>query len=272
LLSTENRFGTANSRYLIHNPWTITAGDDEALFAQAKELTSEKMQLANKYAEISGKPVEEILALMKEQRILTANEALGLNLIKEIKTSTNLQTKNEDEKMTKEESEKVDGLMNKVESLWNKLFPSSIKNLEKTDVNGVKFTVEREDGEIQVGDKAQPDGSYTIDDGSVIVVEGREVTSVTKEEPAPDETAALKTENEALKKEIEALKAAKDEMSANVAKFNEAKKEMDTLVGELKNYKSKVVIEGRQQNFNKQKPAEKTLDKDRYNELDKKLK
>lgn len=271
LLATENRWGTENSRFLVHNPWTYTVGDDEALLSEAKELTMEKTQLANKYAQISGKTVEEMLALMKEERMLSAQEALELNLIKEIKSSTNLQTKKEDEKMTKEESEKVDGIMNKVEQLWNKLFPKPIKNMDITDVNGNQFHVVREEGEIQVGDEASPDGSFTVEDGKTIVIEGGKITAINEPAKPVEDVEALKKENETLKSEIERLKASKTDLSEKLEAFNKAKVEMDTIVGELRDYKSKVVIQDRKQNFTPKTSTAKSLDIERYNELDKKL-
>lgn len=279
-LAGSKRIMLENSDGLIHLP---LAGIDDFLNTEhLKELHDsmllENEKLAQFYANKTGQDKNKLIELMKAETLLSATDMINLGFATEIKEQLKavayfkLTNKNKMSDEVKTIGEKIDAFIKDAGAILNKFSRLSPVNMEKTDVNGVKFTVEREEGEIQVGDKAQPDGSYTLEDGSIVVIEGGEVTNVTKEEPAPDETAALKTENEALKKEIEALKTAKDEAASKIAKLNEAKTEMDTLVAELKNYKSKVVIEGRQQNFSKNKPVDKVLDKDRYNELDKKLK
>ena len=53
LLASENSWMSENSRFLIHNPSTWEAGDDEAMRNTANELEKEKLKLANFYAAIS---------------------------------------------------------------------------------------------------------------------------------------------------------------------------------------------------------------------------
>lgn len=100
--------------------------------------------------------------------------------------------------------------------------------MELTDNAGNVLTIEREEGDPQVGDAASPDGTFTMTDGTVYVVEGGKITSIT---PASDETDALKTENAALKTEVENLKA-------KVASMEKDSTEAKSLLTELRALKS----------------------------------
>ncbi len=55
-----------------------------------------------------------------------------------------------------------------------------------TAADGSEFTVEREDGDPQIGDSAYPDGNYILDDGTEIVVEGERITDII--DPVEDNT------------------------------------------------------------------------------------
>ena len=48
-----------------------------------------------------------------------------------------------------------------------------------TAADGTEFTVEREDGDPQVGDKAYPNGTYVLEDGTTIVVADEVIESIT---------------------------------------------------------------------------------------------
>jgi ATP-dependent Clp protease protease subunit len=63
-----------------------------------------------------------------------------------------------------------------------------------TAADGTEVTVEREEGDPQVGDTAYPDGTYVLDDGTAITVDGNVIATITpaasaepqEPEPAPD--------------------------------------------------------------------------------------
>lgn len=96
-----------------------------------------------------------------------------------------------------------------------------------TAADGTEFTVEREEGDPQVGDAASPDGTYILDDGTEVVVEDGVITSIIpadeeteskaveemdeeelieKVEELTEEVETLETENEELREELEAYK------------------------------------------------------------------
>jgi ATP-dependent protease ClpP protease subunit len=250
-LATNNSWATENSRFLIHNPWSMTAGDDEVMRAEAKALEKEKMELAKLYANVSGRDINEILDIMKREEFLTAPEALELKLI----NSINVKQK-EEEKMANEKVTMLDSIIEKANNLLNRI--SAVKNMTLVDTNGNEFEVEREDGEPQVGDAASPDGTYTMENGNTIVVEGGIITAIN--EPAPEEG-----------EDAEALKARIAELEAEIASLKGMANEVNNMIAELRKIKSKVVVEDRQQNF-KQEPKAKTVDFEKVREIADKLK
>ena len=218
LLATENRWSTPNSRFLIHNPWTMAVGDDSALYRAAGSLEKEKLATANMYARVSGRSVDEMLALMIEERFMSAAEMLEYNFINEIRNE--IEPKNEE--MTKEEitaalDKQEASLLGKIKA-WMK--PKSPKNAVFQDVNGVDLdfgdgveTLEQ----IVVGATATVDGApavgeFVLSNGNTYVFEAGAVTSII--EADGDD---LEAENAALKAELEALKAEKASASASIA-------------------------------------------------------
>ena len=216
LLASENRYMSDNSRLLIHNPWVDVAGDDTELRIKANELETQKNNLANLYSKVSGKTTEEMLALMKEDRLMYLNEALDLNFVKtkDIKKTEepkkeNSQTKI-DSDMTNDEKNEFGTLKNLVSNLKNLISPP--KNVIIQDVNGVEIDfgdLETSD-QIAVGSTATIDGSpasgeYVLEDGTTYVFEAGSLTEI-KEDEADGDMEALKQENEDLKAENENLK------------------------------------------------------------------
>lgn len=207
LLATDNRWATANSRFLIHNPWMMAVGDDSLMYMSADELKKEKNSIANLYSTISGKAVDEILALMKEERFMSADEMFEYNFITTIKGEISL--KNEDD-MNKEEikaalDEQEQSLLSKIKN-WFKP-----KNAVFQDVNGVDIDfggdVETLD-QVEVGttatvDGAPAEGEHTMSNGNIYLFEAGAVTEITEAGAGED----LEAENAALKQEIEDLKA-----------------------------------------------------------------
>ena len=129
-------------------------------------------------------------------------------------------------------------------------------NMTMTDSTGATLTIEREAGDPAVGDKASPDGTFTMDDGKVITVLGGEITEITEDETEMD---ALKAENANLKAEIETLKSANAtaaaQLETQLAEAKQAVVDAQALKTELSSLKSKYFPEGRQQQFDEPKPS-----------------
>jgi ATP-dependent protease ClpP protease subunit len=76
-VACKERVIAANGRFLVHNAWTQTQGDAEAHEKRAKELRDCEAEAAKFYAERTGKTPAEMLALMAEERWLTADETVA---------------------------------------------------------------------------------------------------------------------------------------------------------------------------------------------------
>lgn len=73
----------ANSMIMIHNPWTITAGDQDELAKTAEVLGKVQAQLVDVYATRSGQPAATIGELMAAETWFTADEAIATGLADE---------------------------------------------------------------------------------------------------------------------------------------------------------------------------------------------
>ena len=109
-----------NSRYLVHNAQTWTAGNKEDLMKDVAMLESVDNQIINTYIKRTGKSREQLADLMREERWMTAQEALDWGFVDEIikeKKITNL-IKNE---MSEEEKAEMEALKAENEALKAKL-------------------------------------------------------------------------------------------------------------------------------------------------------
>ena len=70
-----------NALLMIHNPWTLAAGEADDLRKQADLLDTMKATLVRGYQRKSGLPSEEISRLMDEETWLTALEAAALGFV-----------------------------------------------------------------------------------------------------------------------------------------------------------------------------------------------
>lgn len=247
LLATENRWISPNSRGLVHEAWNCTCGNASDLLHSAESLEKENVRVANLYAQISQRSYIEIRALMKEERMLDADEMLSFNFAKsktakfgDVETIETIENK-KNEEMTNEEKEQVKGIGEKVNALWNKLFPSTPKNIVIQDVNGTEIdfgeTVETAE-QIAVGDAATiegvpAEGEYVLEDGTVYVFEAGALVTITPPEEEGDtgELEALRTENDALRTENDALKV---ESQNAVTSQNEVRAQLEEEVREIK--------------------------------------
>lgn len=79
--------------------------------------------------------------------------------------------------------------------------------LELTTAGGDTLTVEREEGEPQVGDAASPDGEHVMPDGKTIVVTDGVITEIREAESGNDDTAALEARIAELEQQVSDLTA-----------------------------------------------------------------
>lgn len=219
----KDKWATPGTKFMIHNPQGIAQGDAAAIRKTADELQVEENELINDYVAISGQSFEYIQALMREERLLTADEALSLNLINRIVTFENFMNKKEDQ-------------LN-----WLTTFANKLK-----DVLGAKnLVVQSTDGqELDFGSDVQTleqvvegvpcsvDGEFVLADGRTIKVEGGKVTSVTEPEEEPDPMIAE------LQAKVAELQNQLEISNKKVADFENKKKEFETLSKEFNEFKN----------------------------------
>ena len=263
LLASEKRWGTPNSRYLIHNPWDMAIGDAASMSKTANELKAEQDRALDLYmAKLKGTR-DEIQSIMNAEKILTAPEALELGLITEIRSinkTTEPTPEGSDIKnmfnqfkmyydMTNKDDVKKEltGIRAMLEGLSKLLNPP--KNIMIQDVNGKELdfgdSASTAD-EIKVGSTATVDGSpaegeFVINTGETYVFEGGELKEI---KPAQDDNAemeALKTENAALKEQIQNLESEKLSIQ----------NKMDTVKNEMDKVNARFETISKQFNFSK---------------------
>lgn len=203
MMASPIRNATPNSKFVIHNPWTMEIGDAAKLEKTASELKAEEDRLINFYADSLGKDYDTIKSLMAENRELTADEALELGLITDI-----IKFENMAEQVTKKDLETFENsFFAKIKNFFN---PKNMV-VQSTDGTELEFEsgVESSD-QIAVGQTlkagGQPaSGTFVLVDGVTVVADNGTITEVTPKEPEGDEMEALKKENEELKATVSEL-------------------------------------------------------------------
>lgn len=255
----ENRRAYQNASILVHNPWLPGWCLGEKLTAKQLANTTEDLQtwqnkMLDVYVERCGCDRDEMQALMDKDIWITTDKAIALGLIgsklppisasakNNIINHINSKKKKEMKNEKKNESEQA-----RKASLFDKVLASlGIKSLEDAQAesgdeapksmelnteDGLTITVEREDGEPQVGDKASPDGTFTMPDGKIITIKDGVITDITDEEDTDEsgddnadegdgEEAKAKTSPDinALRKQVAALTKERDNLKAALAK------------------------------------------------------
>ena len=230
------RKGAPNSKYVIHNPQTIDAGDASKFLATSEELRIEEEKLINHYVSITGKSYEEIKNIMAEERLLTAQDALDLGLLTEIINFENMSEKSVTHK----------DLENSLDKLWGKITNFlKIKNMvvQSTDGTELEFDSDVEQpSQIAVGGglkaNGQPaTGEFILADGTKVVAEGGKITEVTlAEEGGTEEVESLKAELEATKTQLTEAQNKVGELTNSIAT---AKNEVTAIKNELVTFKNK---------------------------------
>lgn len=222
----ERRSMYEHAQILIHSPYYPDgiSGDmtPERLRLAADALEQERNKMLDLYVERTGKDRTVLDAQMTAADWFEGDKALELGFVSQVippaSASANNNPKNSF--MAKEKVEKPTVAM-AFRTLGIALGvvkddPEPV-SMEITTSTGDKLTVEREEGEIQVGDAASPDGEHVLEDGRTVVVKDGKITEIKKPSSDDDDSQALQEENERLKAEVESLKAnAKSESDVKI--------------------------------------------------------
>ena len=104
------------------------------------------------------------------------------------------------------------------------------KAMELNTADGQTLTVEREEGDPQVGDKASPDGTFEMPDGKTIVVENGVITDIQTaddtdtDNEAGDGGSASSTDNDTVAKLQQQVSALKQQLNDTKAALAGAQK------------------------------------------------
>jgi ATP-dependent Clp protease protease subunit len=187
------RTAMPNAELLIHDPYIpeYTLADAyraEDLRAIADSLEADTNKLLDLYVERTGADRAELQAIMDEDKRMSVSEAKRLGFIDEIKVpSTAKESNNSNFKNMKEKVTVGKGWLDRIlaKAGYAKMEDvPEVVNMELSTDDGATLTIEREEGDPQVGDAASPDGEHVMPDGSTIVVAGGVITEI---RPAEEE-------------------------------------------------------------------------------------
>ncbi|MEG0215449.1 MAG: ATP-dependent Clp protease proteolytic subunit, partial [Hungatella sp.] len=211
------RIGLPNSEYLIHAPYIpeYTLADAyraDDLRVIADSLEEDTSKLLDLYVERTGAKREELEAIMGEDKRMSVEEAKRLGFIDSIKVPSTAKVNNHNFRgMNKKKEVTVkQGWLDKVlaKAGYAKIEDVPVVDMELSTADGETLTVEREEGEPQVGDVASPDGEFVMPDGSTIIVAEGVITEIKPaEEETESEVSQLQARIDELEIELEATKA-----------------------------------------------------------------
>lgn len=289
----ERRFGNKNARLCIHNPavayldlWPgdrLTADELEQLkgklTAQQMSLVEEQNKILNLYVERTGSDRGVLQALMNEDKYVDMDKAIELGFISSTVEPNTASKHNKNNKKMKVQIE--NRTLAKLLAMAGvaKIEDVAVLDQKITAADGSEFTVEREDGDPQVGDKAYPNGTYTLDDGTVVVISDEVIESITPADDNDDEdlnslkqqvadlTAQVETltsEKEALASEKEALEADKTALESQVSALTTDKENLTAAVSTLTSEKEalandKAALEGEKQTLTEAQKTEEEV-------------
>lgn len=229
----EDRHAYENASICVHNPWldpfylgqAVTADD---LRKAADDLQREQDKILDLYVERCGCDRDEMQALMNEDKYIDTDKAIEMGLINDVlpplsasKQGLFINQKHNKMGENKDTVEVKQGFVDKLLKFFGKKSINEITfGMDLSTADGQTLTVDREEGEPQVGDSASPDGEWLMPDGKTIVVEDGKITEIRpassdeKDDKTDDvqddkeaEITALKAENEDLKAQLEKAKA-----------------------------------------------------------------
>ena len=239
----ERRKAYSSAQILVHNPWICPYSFDYSMTADelrkaADDLQAQQDKILNLYVERCECDREEMQALMNENKYIDTTRAKELGLIGEIIAPASASAKKgvkfnnkKNKAMAKEEKVEVKAsLMSKILAKLGikSIDEFEVKGMDLSTADGQTLTIEREEGEPQVGDKASPDGEFKMPDGSTIVVSESVITDIKKDS---DPAASAEDDDKVaeLEKKVEDLEAEVDELKSQLEAANAKAKTTEEL-------------------------------------------
>lgn len=233
----ERRSIAKHGRMLIHSPYFPDAGAvtrDNIGTLQAT-LEEEHNKMLNEYIERTGMDKETLEAQMSAGGWFDADRAVALGFAGFIAPELSASTQS-----------RKDMKKNKLKAALEAFCAAfaSTSAMTFTTKDGMELEVEREEGEIEVGDPASPDGEFILEDGRTVIVKDGVIVDIKEAEPEETteetpETEAVEEETpeepaedvEELKKQIEELKKENEELKKQLEEKEEVVAAVNALGG-----------------------------------------
>lgn len=225
----ERRSAYQHAEFLIHSPfYGSCAGIGELTIEKLDELKagllSDKEKMLAVYMERTGQTREALETQMAASGWFNAEKAIELGFASSIVPAASASVEKPDIKnnpkksMTKEKKVAVAQAFRMLGIALGvvKDTPEAV-GMVITTSTGDELTVEREEGEIQVGDPASPDGEHVLEDGRTVVVTDGVITEIREPETEDEEVQALQNKVAELEAENATLKTnAKSEADTRI--------------------------------------------------------
>ena len=218
----------------IHNPYIPGESlmcerlNASTLAGMATDMSAESDKMAAWYAERTGTDIATIKAIMDEDRDMAMDEAVALGFVQEVLPPVSASiAKTKPNNIMNDKQNKMGVLSALANFLGIKvaLEEDKAQAMVLMTNEGVELTVERNDGEdIEVGDKASPDGEHTLDDGTVVVVADGVITEIRPAEELTEEPTEETEEGKCGDDEKKALEERIAELEAENAELKAAQK------------------------------------------------
>lgn len=242
LLAASERKAYRDARICIHKPRIQAYFNDCVTEDEARklydDLHAETDRMLTIYVDRTGQSAETLEALMKEDKYITVEEAKDLGFITEIiehvtaqKTAPNSNKPNlikmaKEEKKEPTKAQKL--LISLAETFGLKAEvadvndPNKLVSMTLNTADGGTITIDREEGDPQVGDTASPDGEFVMPDGKTIVITDGVITEIREDEAGEGDD----NDGEGDDEESEALKQAKAELETANARIAELESQL----------------------------------------------
>lgn len=217
----ERRKMYQHAQLLIHEPYCPKGAFNEDLTIGSLQekmnfLNQERNKMLSLYVERTGKEQEEIIeAQMIAGSWFGSDKAVELGFISSVMPAMSAKVEkpvinNQTIKTEmKEKEEKKPTVAEAFRMLGVALGISKpeASGMVITTSTGEELTVEREEGEIQVGDTASPDGEFVLEDGRTVVVTDGVITEIKEPGSGGEDVEALQSRIEELERQVSDLTA-----------------------------------------------------------------
>lgn len=211
----ERRKMYPHAKILIHSPFC--PGIDGSLDIEALEgikagLEAERERMISLYVERCGVERALIEEQMAKESWFGGEIAKQLGFVSEIIMPKSAKVVINNQRSMAKKEEEVTVKKSLLDRMLAKMGYAKIEDvpavaLELTTAGGDVLTVEREEGEPQIGDAASPDGEHVMPDGKTIVVQDGIITEIRESTSNDEDVEALQNRVSELEQQVAELTA-----------------------------------------------------------------